>query len=176
MILSAVKMVTGFAPVVRPNTVRPTKDTRLHIFGQNKPQQSTRSNKKSSPLLDDALEAYPYIFKSDEEKASASANFNEIARLYGDEEALAMVKIQPRVLKFKRDNFVPCLESWEEQFGLESAKAMVCRNPGLLGVRPEQTDNAEASMFFSYLVAATRPWPQIVGAGLVLAILSSGLQ
>lgn len=99
-----------------------------------------------------------------------------MARLYGDKEALEMVKICPQTLKFKRENFQRCLDSWEEQFGLEKAQAMVLRNPGLLGIRPEQTDGAESSMVFSYIVALTRPLPKIIAAGGLLAILTAGMR
>ena len=99
--------------------------------------QKTKT-KSPSPFLEEALASYPYVFKSDQDKAECIANFNEIARLYGDKEAVEMVKSASKVLTFNRENFEPCLESWEEQFGLESAKAMVQRNPGLLGVRPAQ--------------------------------------
>lgn len=105
-------------------------------FGQKKSASTPKT--KSSPFLEEALASYPYVFKSDQDKAECIANFNEIARLYGDKEAVKMVKDSSKVLTFNRENFAPCLESWEEQFGLESAKAMVQRNPGLLGVRPAQ--------------------------------------
>jgi hypothetical protein len=102
--------------------------------------------------------------------------FSEIARLFGDEEALAMVKIFPQTLKFQNENFARSLDSWEDQFGLEAAKAMVCRNPDLPGIRPEQTDGAEACMAFFYVIAATRPLPKIIGVALLLAILTAGLR
>ena len=58
----------------------------------------------SSPLLDDALSSYPYVIK-DEERARLVGNFNELARLYSDEDALDFVKRQPRTLKFNSANF-----------------------------------------------------------------------
>ena len=105
-------------------------------FGQKK--SATTPKTKSSPFLEEALASYPYVFKSDQDKAECIANFNEIARLYGDKEAVEMCKVEALALTFNRENFAPCLESWEEQFGLESAQGMVQRNPGLLGVRPAQ--------------------------------------
>ena len=53
---------------------------------------------------------------------------------------------------------------------------MVCRNPDLPGIRPEQTDGAEACMAFFYVIAATRPLPKIIGVALLLAILTAGLR
>ena len=87
-----------------------------------------------------------------------------------------MVKIFPQTIKFQNENFARSLDSWEDQFGLEAAKAMVCRNPDLPGIRPEQTDGAEACMAFFYVIAATRPLPKIIGVALLLAILTAGLR
>ena len=53
------------------------------------------------------------------------STFNTIASLYGDEEALNMVKITPGVLAFNKDNFAPCLAFFAEKFGAEEAKEMV---------------------------------------------------
>ena len=121
-------------------------------FGQKKSASTPKT--KSSPFLEEALASYPYVFKSDQDKAECIANFNEIARLYGDKEAVKMVKDSSKVLTFNRENFAPCLESWEEQFGLESAKAMVQRNPGLLGVRPAQVRKQYCTIiqFFLYYI------------------------
>lgn len=133
-----------------------------------------------SPLLDEALEAYPYSFEGRRAmvtREQAGLTFNELARLYGDEEALAMVKLEPRVLVFNCDNYAPCLEAWTEQFGLEAAKGMVGRNPNLLAVRPLLAKKpAEDSMFFSYVIAASRPLPKILAAGLLLSIATAGMQ
>lgn len=139
-------------------------------FG-NKAKRSAQI--KSSPLLDDAIASYPYTFKSDEQKAGCIENFNELSRLYGDEGALQIVKIMPKSLTIKREYFAPCLDNWEEQFGLEKAQAMVLRNPGLLAVKPDETDSAESSMAFSYLVAVTRgPIPKIIFAIAVFVAFS----
>lgn len=170
-LLVAAIRTEGFtpAPITRSHV---TTNTQLSVFGTARARTST----KNSPLLEDALTAYPYQFKSDADKLEKSQTFNEIARLYGDAEALEMVKICPQTLKFKRENFQRCLDSWEEQFGLEKAQAMVLRNPGLLGIRPEQTDGAESSMFFSYVVAVTRPLPKIIAAAGLLAIVTGGFK
>ena len=103
-----------------------------------------------------------------------STTFNELARLYGDDEALKMVKIMPSVLRFDSKNFEGSLASWTEQFGSEKAQAMVRRNPGLLGVRPEQTEDAESSLYGSYLVAALRPSPVALAVWGVLFLLLAG--
>jgi hypothetical protein len=125
------------------------------LGGGNKARRGAAA-KPSSPLLEDALKGYPFV---NDDKTKLSSTFNELAKLYGDEEALGMVKIEPRVLRFDAENFEPCLESWTEQFGLEKAQAMVKRNPGLLGVKPSLTEDADSSMYGSYVVAALRPSP-----------------
>ncbi|KAL7532658.1 hypothetical protein ACHAXR_005783 [Thalassiosira sp. AJA248-18] len=166
----------GFAPVAQ--TSRTTK-TSLQIWGKSAAPSKAKS---SSPLLEDALSTYPFQFKPDGEaksgtKASCTKAFNELARLYGDEEALAIVKIEPSALKFNSDNFEPCLDAWTEQFGLESAQAMVMRNPGLLAIPSWQAEQpSESCMALSYVVAATRPLPKILAAGLVLSVLTAGFR
>eukprot|EP00578_Thalassiosira_sp_NH16_P010373 CAMPEP_0181107932 /NCGR_PEP_ID=MMETSP1071-20121207/17350_1 /TAXON_ID=35127 /ORGANISM="Thalassiosira sp., Strain NH16" /LENGTH=182 /DNA_ID=CAMNT_0023191481 /DNA_START=65 /DNA_END=613 /DNA_ORIENTATION=+ len=148
-----------------------------HGFGLKSPgRNARRGGTPSSPLLDDALSSYPYVIK-DEERSTLVENFNELARLYGDDEALAMVKIQPRSLKFKKDNFQIQLDSWEEQFGLEAAQGMVKRNPGLLGIGPTQLANSESSFYMSYVIAATRLSPiQLAVVGLLAFVLIGGNQ
>ena len=140
------------------------------LGGGNKARRGSAA-KTSSPLLEDALKSYPYV---NDDKTKLTTNFNEIARLYGDEEALEMVKNMPRALRFDSENFEPCLESWTEQFGLERSKAMVRRNPGLLGVKPSQTEDADSSMYGSYLVAALRPSPVSLAVWGVLLIALAG--
>ena len=49
----------------------------------------------------------------------------------------------------------------------------MCCNPGLLGIRQEQADGAEACMAFSYVIAATRPLPKIIGAALLFGKFDS---
>eukprot|EP00584_Thalassiosira_punctigera_P022806 CAMPEP_0172549194 /NCGR_PEP_ID=MMETSP1067-20121228/18337_1 /TAXON_ID=265564 ORGANISM="Thalassiosira punctigera, Strain Tpunct2005C2" /NCGR_SAMPLE_ID=MMETSP1067 /ASSEMBLY_ACC=CAM_ASM_000444 /LENGTH=179 /DNA_ID=CAMNT_0013336541 /DNA_START=108 /DNA_END=647 /DNA_ORIENTATION=+ len=166
VVLFAATVVDGFAPIVHNSRT----ETSLHA-----------ARSKPSPLLEEALSVYPFQFRPDDEKSgtkvSCSAAFNELARLYGDEEALAMVKIEPSSLRFPSDNFEPCLEAWTEQFGLESAQAMVRRNPGLLGIPPWQAEKpSESCMALSYVVAVTRPLPKILAVGGILAILTAGLR
>jgi hypothetical protein len=169
LFFAALVSANGFTPAPILRTHSSATRTHLSAF-------KSRTTSKNSPLLDEALSSYPYQFKSDNDKQEKTQTFNEIARLYGDKEALQMVKICPQTLKFKRENFARCLDSWEEQFGLEAARAMVLRNPGLLGIRPEQTNGAESSMLFSYVVAATRPLPKIIAVAGLLAILTGGMR
>ena len=132
-----------------------------------------KSSAKMSPFAEEALASYPLKFRPEDEakdapgrpkicttKSQALKTFNEMARLYGDERALKMVKILPQTLTFNSANFEACLNSWTEQFELEPAQKMVERNPGLLGVDPSlAAEPAEASMALSYLVFITRPSP-----------------
>lgn len=57
-----------------------------------------------------------------------AANFKEMAKVYGEEQALEMVKIMPVSLSFNAKNFAPSLKCYAEEFGLEESKEMVARN------------------------------------------------
>ncbi len=150
-------------------TVLPTAQG-FGLGGGNKARRGAAA-KPSSPLLEDALKGYPFV---NDDKTKLSTTFNEMARLYGDEVALQMVKNMPTVLRFDPENFEPCLESWAEQFGLEKAQAMVNRNPGLLGVKPTESEDASSSMYFSYVAAALRPSPVALAVWGVLLIALAG--
>ena len=174
IILFAATHVRGFVPVLCTGKLR-------HITNANTETSLCAARSRSSPLLDEGLALYPFRFRPDDEKTgtkrTCSTAFNELARLYGDQEALAIVEIEPRVLRFNSENFESCLEAWTEQFGLEASQAMVGRNPGLLGIRPaEASQPAEASMAMSYVVGVTRPLPKIIAAGGILAIVTAGLR
>lgn len=84
--------------------------------------------------------------------------FNALASIYGDEEALAMVKIQPNVLSFTRTNFAPALEAFGEKFGYDESKEMIQRNPGLLATTPVAAEASDdLTMKMSYVIDVTRP-------------------
>ena len=55
-------------------------------------------------------------------------NFQAMSKVYGEEQALEMVKILPISLSFNSKNFGPSLNAFAEIFGLEESKAMVGRN------------------------------------------------
>mmetsp|Transcript_6522 Transcript_6522/g.9449 ORF Transcript_6522/g.9449 Transcript_6522/m.9449 type:complete len:238 (+) Transcript_6522:52-765(+) len=97
----------------------------------------------------------------DVDVAKQRANFMEISRLYGEDNALQMTKGEPAILAFDKKNFAPSLKEYGKIFGVEEAKAMVIRNPGLLAVKPTGYGGADAAndqtMQLSYVVAATRP-------------------
>mmetsp|Transcript_32251 Transcript_32251/g.65472 ORF Transcript_32251/g.65472 Transcript_32251/m.65472 type:complete len:248 (-) Transcript_32251:184-927(-) len=96
------------------------------------------------------------LFDIDEQRQRAS--FAEIARIYGEEDALTMVKVLPNILAFDSNNFGPALDNFGEIFGYDEAKAMVVRNPGLLGISPENAaTSTDQTMQFSYIIAYTRP-------------------
>jgi len=108
----------------------------------------------------------------DIDDARMRKSFTEIARLYGEENALVMVKALPNILAFDSNNFSPALDAFGEIFGEEEANAMVVRNPGLLAVSPKNAaTSSDQTMQFSYIIAYTRP---IGKAGLpaILALLS----
>jgi hypothetical protein len=100
------------------------------------------------------------------------STFDVIASLYGDEEALMMVKIQPGVLAFNKDNFRPSLEAFSTKFGADEAREMVIRNPGLLSVKPANAEAADdLTMQLSYVVDSTRPIGAL-GPFVILGLLS----
>lgn len=178
LILStAIGSTTGFAPV----QTTPRTPTSLAFFGTAK-----KSAPKSSPLADEAVELYTakysggarqkLFFESwgmpesyqapedtsasifDRKNAELTSTFNTIASLYGEDEALKMVKIQPGILAFNEDNFKPSLEAFGENFGYEESKEMIIRNPGLLSVKPANAAVADdLTMQLSYVVDFTRP-------------------
>jgi hypothetical protein len=95
---------------------------------------------------------------SDISEKEALASFAELAKLYGEEETLGMVKAMPIILAFSKKEFAGCRKAWSEIFGDEACKAMVIRNPGLLACRAIDAPNTnEQTMAFSYIVALTRP-------------------
>ena len=103
----------------------------------------------------------------------AQKSFNELARLYGEERALGMVKAQPICLAFDSSNFQATRDAWTEVFGLEATQEMVARNPGLLAVRAEEAAKAtDSTMAFSYVVAFTRPLGPFLLGGLLLLLLT----
>lgn len=100
-----------------------------------------------------------------------------MAKLYGDERALQMVKTQPIVLTLNAKNFAPSLQVWSDKFGKQAAQDMVARNPGLLGIPPVlAAEDANATMVMSYVIAFTRPsLPKLIVATAVLIALTSGV-
>jgi hypothetical protein len=107
----------------------------------------------------------------------AKKSFNELARLYGDERALGMVKAQPICLAFDSTKFAQTCAGWTEVFGLEATQDMVARNPGLLAVRPEEAAKAtDSTMAFSYIVAFTRPLGSVLLATLLLLLLTPAIE
>mmetsp|Transcript_7104 Transcript_7104/g.12429 ORF Transcript_7104/g.12429 Transcript_7104/m.12429 type:complete len:218 (+) Transcript_7104:47-700(+) len=192
ILFTVIGSTIGFAPV--QTTSR--QSTSLDFFGGAK-----RNTVKSSPLADEAVEIYttkylsgggtrqkfffeswgmPESYKAPDEPesifsrrvADLTASFNTIALLYGEEEALKMVKIQPGVLAFNKDNFGPSLDAFGENFGVEESKEMIIRNPGLLAVKPANARTADdLTMQLSYVVDFTRPIG-LYGPGLILSLLS----
>ena len=61
-----------------------------------RPGPAKKNASKGSPLVDEALDFYPFVIKPGE-KSALAGTFNEMARLYGDEAALDFVKTMPQV-------------------------------------------------------------------------------
>lgn len=106
---------------------------------------------------------------TDVDEPTARKAFDELAKVYGPDEALTMVMAYPQALVFSPSRFAPAFDAFAEIFGPEEAKGMVMRNPYLLAVAPAQAaTSTEQTMFFSYLVGYTRP----IG-GLLMAFLAA---
>lgn len=94
----------------------------LTVFRRGGGSTTTTRTTPLSPLAEEALECFPFLFRSENEvddakgrpklsttKSKALKTFNEICRIYGDERALNMVKTQPIVLCFDATSFEPSL-------------------------------------------------------------------
>lgn len=108
---------------------------------------------------------------SDRSETDLKATYTALAKYFGNEDALQMVKDFTLVLAMNRNNLVPIMAAYGETFGADKAKEMVKRNPGLLFCSPSDAADADdLTMQFSYVVAATRPVGPILLYGL-LALL-----
>lgn len=198
LILSTIGAAVAFAPV--QTTTRTS--TSLAFFGGAK-----KSTAKSSPLADEAVEIYTtkyntggtrpkFFFESwgmpgsydkpdnssvsifERKTTELTSTFNTLATLYGEEDALKMVKIQPGVLAFAKENFGPSLDAFGEVFGYDESIEMVKRNPGLLSVNPGSAAAADGlTMQLSYVIDFTRPigaaGPTFIVALLLIPALES---
>ena len=89
-----------------------------------------------------------------------------------------MAKALPVCLTFDKTQFAGALKEYTAIFGEEEAKAMVCRNPGLLAVKAVEAAKAtDQTMQASYAIAATRPFGAVLlptlGALLLVPALES---
>jgi hypothetical protein len=108
---------------------------------------------------------------TDISEAEATASFNELAQLYGEDRAIEMCKTMPIILVFDLKQFAGALEQYASIFGEEKAKDMVLRNPGLLAVKASDAATAtDQTMNFSYIVAYTRPVGGLLLGGLFLLL------
>lgn len=110
---------------------------------------------------------------TDISESDARAYFAELAKNYGADEALAMVKAQPICLSFQKKWIAPSLQNFSEIFGEEDAQKMVQRNPGLLAVNPLDAATVnDQTLVFSYIVAATRPLGPVLLSTVFLLLLT----
>jgi len=101
-----------------------------------------------------------------------SKNFNALCAVYGEDRAIDMVKIFPICLSFNSNDFAKSYEAWSDIFGAEESLDMVSRNPGLLAVSPsDAASSTDQTMYFSYIIAATRPIG-IFGPIIILLLLT----
>ena len=195
---SIVGAANGFAPSPQSNLAT-ASTTSLAFFGggSKKKAASTFSSELTDEAVGVYLSKYPVntagrkqlffeswgmpesyqtpkesesIFNFDETKLRAT--FNTLAQLYGEDDALKMVKIQPGILAFNKDNFKDSLENFGVTFGYDEAKDMIVRNPGLLSINPANAAKADdLTMQLSYVVEFTRPVGK-AGPFIVLSLLA----
>lgn len=94
-------------------------------------------------------------------EAELSSAFNQIAAVYGEDNATKMVDAVPDCLSYNPANFKPSFDAFVEALGEDDAKGMVTRNPNLLAVPPTGYGGADKTgkdaLYLSYVIAATRP-------------------
>eukprot|EP00903_Cladosiphon_okamuranus_P017829 g16408.t1 len=106
----------------------------------------------------------------------AAGTFAEMCKVYGEDNAVQMVKNSPSCLGYDASMFQATFEAFSEVFGEEETKGMVTRNPNLLAVRPTGFGGAinakNDTMQMSYVIAATRPLGPVLlwGLAFLLAI------
>jgi hypothetical protein len=124
------------------------------------------------PQVDGKTYKNPGKGLSDITEKQAREAFAELSKLYGAESALEMCKAFPLCLALNKAQFSPALKEYAIIFGEDEAKAMVCRNPNLLAVRPAEAAKANGqTMQASYLIAVTRPAGPILLALLAALVL-----
>lgn len=104
----------------------------------------------------------------------ARETFNEIAKLYGNDNAFDMVKSLPIILSFNKKEFNPSLKAMSIALKNEDiAKKVVQLNPGLLAVKESDAATvSEQTIVFSYIVGYTRPLGPVLLPALLLALFS----
>jgi hypothetical protein len=156
-----------------PNADKPRKRSFNAALGMPKRDvDGSKYNVATSSLMGKTL--------ADRSEKDLSASFVELSKLYGDENALNMVKALPIILAANRKNFKPSLAVFSETFGREEAMAMVQRNPGLLFLPPTGAGGADTAdnltMQFSYIVAATRPAGPLLLGGTLCLLFSPAIE
>mmetsp|Transcript_21559 Transcript_21559/g.30034 ORF Transcript_21559/g.30034 Transcript_21559/m.30034 type:complete len:201 (+) Transcript_21559:85-687(+) len=176
LLLCALSTVSAFAPVVVPTT---SSSSSLNLFGK------TKAGPTASKLADDALAIYDATYTRagegntfyDATDATLKTSFNILAKIYGEEETLDMVTIQPGILAYKSSNFEPSFEAWGEIYGVEETKGMVMRNPNLLSVSPTNAATSDGlTMQMSYVVSVTRPLGKFGLVGLLALVATPAIE
>jgi hypothetical protein len=189
LLLTLAASVNAFVPTqMTPQTARTTQlsaiktkpiDEALAVYNKRYPSKGEYKNKFFStwgvPRADiDGTPTSKSNSKADGKRlfevgdAKVRAGFQELAKVYGAEEAVQMTKDLPAILAFDKSNFKPSLVEFGKTFGVQEAKDMVMRNPGLLALKPADAAKADdQAMQFSYIISTTRP----VGSILLLGTL-----
>jgi len=107
---------------------------------------------------DDAVAFYQTKYPDKKQVKELKTAFTDLAKVYGDDSALKMIKDDPILLGYNSKFFAPSHEEFAKTFGKEESLAMVKRNPGLLSLPPaEAAKAADSTMQLSYIVGVTKP-------------------
>lgn len=153
----------------------PEKDARKKFFFETwgVPERDLDGTLISSAKTNSSAQKSKSLFDIDVTRQKNA--FSELARLYGEDDALTMTKILPNILAFDFKNFDGSLSAFSELFGEEEAKGMVIRNPSLLAVNPTVAASSDdQTMQLSYVVSATRGKP--IGQVLIALLCIPGLE
>ena len=140
-------------------------------FGNKGPTSSLASEAVSIYLTKLKPKEGTFVDRSEEE---LKVCFQELSEIFGQDDAMDMVKRGPKVLASYPSVFKESMEEYSKIFGEEEAKAMVKRNTGLLFVQPvDARDVDDTTMKMSYVIAFFQPLGPYWLYGM-LALLATG--
>ena len=129
-----------------------------HTYNNAKYNNNNRVAALKMAAADDAVAFYQTKYPDKKQVKELKTAFTDLAKVYGDDSALKMIKDDPILLGYNSKNFAPSHEEFAKTFGKEESLAMVKRNSGLLSLPPaEAAKAADSTMQLSYIVGVTKP-------------------
>jgi hypothetical protein len=179
--------VSGFAAPTAKPAIKPA-DQAVVIYQTKYPDKGPRKRAWNSAagMSSKDLDGTSYVVAksaemgktfADRSEKDLKATFQDLAKVFGAEDALQMVKDFPIVLAITRKDLVPVMKAFSATFGEEDAGAMCKRNPGLLFLRPPVAAAADdLTMQFSYIIAFTRPVGPLILVTLLALLCEPGFE